>query len=190
MTASVRSRTPALDVRSPLVLDLRELGRRPGAMRQVRTQFDAPDGWELELVRVPRGATAELDVRLESVMDGVLVTAAVRAPIAAECGRCLTPIEDTVEADLQELFAYEPPEAADDEAELPLVDGDYLDLRDVVRDAVVLALPLNPVCAEDCEGLCSGCGVAWSTLPADHNHDTIDPRWASLADVETTKTES
>jgi uncharacterized protein len=171
-------RATRLDPRAPLVLDTRELGRRPGSMRRVERTVPAPDDWALELVRVPTGAAVSLLLRMESVLDGVLVSGTVTAPVEAECGRCLEPVTTAVEVDIQELFAYDP-EAADDD--IALLDGDFIDLEPVARDAVVLALPLNPVCAEDCPGLCSGCGGSLRDLDPDHGHDEIDPRWATLS---------
>jgi uncharacterized protein len=64
-----------------------------------------------------------------------------------------------------------------------LVDGDFVDLEPVLRDTVVLSLPVNPVCDEDCEGLCAGCGAKFAELPDDHAHDAPDPRWAALASL-------
>jgi uncharacterized protein len=172
-------RPPAhLDPRSPFVLDTRELGRRPGSMRELRREVPAPQGWGLELVRVPAGASVELDLRLESVVEGVLVSAQLHAPLAAECGRCLEPVTQRLDVPVAELFVYEP-EAEDDE--VPVLDGDFVDLEPVLRDAVVLALPLNPICGEDCAGLCARCGERLSDLPLDHAHDDRDPRWAGLA---------
>jgi uncharacterized protein len=189
MTASARSSAPSRgrgpDLRSPLVLDTRELGRRPGSMRRVQRGFDAPAGWQLGIVGVPEGAPVELDLRLESVMDGVLVTGTVSAPLTAECGRCLEPVSDEVVVDVQELFAYEQPE---DDPEAPTVEGDLLDLDELVRDAVVLALPANPLCADDCAGLCAGCGGKLADLAPDHVHDTLDPRWDALRPVTSTQT--
>src|SRR3954451_21829710 len=131
------SRSARLDPRAPFVLDTRELGRRPGSMRRVQLAVPAPDGWALELVRVPAGSDVALDLRLEAVMDGVLVSGVAPAAVAAECGRCLEPVSDTLDVDLQELFAYDPED--DDESRL---DGDLLDLEPVLRDTVVPALPL------------------------------------------------
>jgi uncharacterized protein len=168
-----------LDPRSPFVLDTRELGRRPGSMRRVRVTAAAPSDWALELVRVPAGADVELELRLEAVMDGVLVSGTASGPLTAECGRCLEPVETVFTADIQELYAYDPADVADDEPALALV-GDLLDLQPVLRDAVVLGLPVNPVCAEDCAGLCSTCGERLADLDPDHDHETVDPRWASL----------
>jgi DUF177 domain-containing protein len=172
-----------LDPRAPLVLDTRELGRRAGSMRAVELTVPAPAGWGLELVEVPAGAEVHLDLRLEAVMDGVLVSGTVTAPVKAECGRCLTPVTDGVEVDVQELFAYEPGQG--DGEEVSLMTGDLIDIEPLVRDAIVLGLPLNPVCDDDCAGLCPACGEALASLPEDHNHDQMDPRWAALAALET-----
>jgi uncharacterized protein len=147
-------------------------------MREVRRRVAAPDDWALELVRVPSGSAVELDLRLESVMDGVLVSGTVTAAVSAECGRCLDPISSQLAAPVQELFSYQP-DPEDEEA--PVVAGDLIDLTGVLRDAVVLALPLNPVCSEDCPGLCPGCGARLADAEPDHHHDAVDPRWAALA---------
>jgi len=168
-----------LDPRSPFVLDTRELGRRPGSMRRVRMSVPAPADWALELVRVPVGAEVELDLRLEAVMDGVLVSGTVRGPVAAECGRCLEPVDSAFDAEVQELYAYDPAQVADDDG-IQVLDGVLLDLQPVLRDTIVLGLPINPVCDEDCAGLCSACGERLADLDPDHDHETVDPRWASL----------
>jgi uncharacterized protein len=168
----------SVDPRSPFVLDTRELGRRPGSMRRVQRTAAAPADWALELVRVPEGADVELDLRLEAVMEGVLVSGTVSAPLATECGRCLDAVSLVLDAEVQELYAYDPEDAGDD---VSVLTGDLLDLRPVLRDAVVLAMPINPVCGEDCEGLCAACGARLADLPADHAHDDVDPRWAKLS---------
>lgn len=149
-------------------------------MRVVERTIPAPAGWGLELVEVPVGAEVHLDLRLEAVMDGVLVSGTVTAPVHAECGRCLEPVRDEVEVEVQELFAYEPA-AADGDDDVSLMTGDLIDIEPVVRDALVLGLPLNPVCDEDCAGLCAGCGEPLARLPEGHHHDHTDPRWAALS---------
>jgi uncharacterized protein len=174
---------PRLDPRNSLVLDTRELGRRPGSMRPVQRTASAPEGLGLvDLIGVPVGAELELDLRLESVMDGVLVSGVVTAPVSGECGRCLGDVSDTLAVRIQELFVY--PEAStehDDEDEVAQLQGDLLDLTATLRDAVVLALPLNPLCNEDCRGLCTTCGERLDDLPEDHSHDQTDARWGALA---------
>lgn len=174
-----------LDPRSPLVLDTRELGRRPGSMRRVQRTVDAPEDWRLDLVRVPAGSEVDLDLRLEAVMEGVLVSGTVRTTVDAECGRCLDPVTQAFATDIQELFAYDPADAGDGE---PTLEGDLLDLEPTLRDAVVLALPLNPVCAADCAGLCATCGARLADVPADHHHEDLDPRWAALASLRADET--
>lgn len=173
-----------LDPRDPLVLDTRELGRRPGSMRTVRRTAPAPEGFGLEMIGVPEGAPLDLDLRLEAVMEGVLVSGTVTAPLSGECGRCLDPISDETVVRFQELYAY-PDSTTDDTAaadEVSRIEADMIDLAPAVRDAVVLGLPITPVCRDDCRGLCATCGVRLDDLPPGHSHDQLDPRWAALAE--------
>jgi uncharacterized protein len=172
-------RPPAhVDPRSPFVLDTRELGRRPGSMLELRRDVAAPSGWELELVKVPAGTSVDLGLRLESVVDGILVSIALSAPLTAECGRCLDPVADQLDLSVAELFLYSP-DVADDE--VPFVDGDFVDIEPLLRDAVVLALPFNPLCDENCPGLCVTCGARLAEVEPDHAHADLDSRWAALA---------
>jgi uncharacterized protein len=174
-----------LDPRSPLVLDTRELPRRPGAMRTVRRVVPAPADLGLELIRVPEGADLTLDLRMESVSEGVLVSGTASAPVAGECGRCLRPISDSVAVTIQELYAYQhsTTDETADEDEVGRLQGDLINLEPALRDAVVLALPVTPLCRDDCPGLCPECGVHWDELPAGHNHEQVDPRWAALTQL-------
>jgi uncharacterized protein len=173
-----------LDPRQPFVLEVRELGRRPGSMRVIRAEVPAPAGLSVGMARIPDGQPLTLDLRLESVVEGVLVSGTVTAPVIGECARCLTPVSDTVTVPVTELFAYpdSTTEQTSDEDEVSHLVGDMLDLEPVVRDALVLDLPLSPLCREDCRGLCAGCGERLDDLPADHTHSTTDPRWAALAE--------
>ncbi|MGH3879339.1 MAG: YceD family protein [Actinophytocola sp.] len=172
--------------RSPWVIDTRELGRRPGLSREVHrvVQTEAALGVE-GVIAVPKGAEVELDVLLESVVEGVLVTGTAYAPVAGECSRCLDPIADeSVEVEFTELFAYpdSATEQTTDEDEIARLVDDLVDLAPVVRDATVLALPSVPLCTPDCAGLCPECGAKWADLGPDHRHETIDPRWAALTE--------
>ncbi len=178
--ASTDARRPAAN---PWFVDLRELGRRAGSMHELERTLPAPADWRIELIGVPEGAEVHLRLRLESVMEGVLVSGEVDVPVTGSCARCLEPIEDTLELDVQELFAYagSTTEATSEEDEVRRVEGDHLDLEPMVRDLVVLSLPLAPTCTEDCAGLCVDCGQRLDDLPADHAHEVVDPRWAGLA---------
>jgi uncharacterized protein len=171
-----------LDARAPLVLDTRDLPRSPGAQRGVNRVVSAPKDLGLELISVPTGADLTLDLRLTSVTEGVYVSGSVNAPIVGECGRCLREISDSISVDIAEMFAYEnsTTDETTEEDEIGRIHDDLIDLEPAVRDALVLALPANPLCRDDCPGLCVDCGTPWDDLPADHSHEAIDPRWAAL----------
>jgi DUF177 domain-containing protein len=174
-----------LDPRDPLVFDISELGRRAGAMLEVDRTVRAPADLGGGVTVVPAGSELELDLRFESVVEGVLVSGTAAVTVTGECARCLDPISWDETVGLTELFLHEPGPADED---LPLLDGDLLDLRQVVRDAVVLALPLAPLCRPDCPGLCSDCGARLADDPT-HSHETIDARWAGLAGLDLTDKE-
>jgi uncharacterized protein len=196
--------------RGALVFDTRLLGRQAGsALTQQRT-VPAPEDLRLELACVPVGADIALNVRYEAVSEGVLATGTVTAPLAGECARCLGPVASSVTASFTELYLYhdarrdrhqrrdaherldkrhdrhedheEYEEPADEERYL---DGDLLDLEPALRDAVVLALPMSPLCRDDCPGLCVECGVPLAEAEPGHRHSAAaDPRWAALKQLE------
>lgn len=158
-------------------------------MRKVSRSVPAPKDLGIEVIGVPEGTVVQLELRLESVMEGVLVTGTVRAPLSGECVRCLEPFERKLDADFQEMYSYpdadtrtaRKDEAGDDaeEEDVLFLEDDLFDLEPALRDAVVLALPLQPVCQEDCPGLCSDCGERLADDP-DHHHEVADIRWAAL----------
>jgi uncharacterized protein len=194
---NIRTNAP----RGALVFDTRTLGRQAGSARTQQLTVPAPDDLRLELARVPVGADMHLDVKFEAVTEGVLVTGSATAPLAGECARCLRPLTTSVTASFTELYLYadgrrthdkhdkydrrnsrewfdEDTEQDDEERHL---DGDLLDLEPVLRDAVVLALPMSPLCLQDCPGLCVECGVPLADAGPEHGHDdSPDPRWAAL----------
>jgi len=187
---------------------MRQLGRQAGsALTQTRI-VPAPDDLRLELIRVPAGTDVALEVRFEAVSEGVLATGTAIAPLAGECARCLVPFSSSVTVGFQELYLYadgrhgkhdkhdkhekhdkhdryakhdEHDEEEQDAEELYYLDGDLLDLEPAFRDAVVLALPMSPLCREDCPGLCAECGVPLADAGPGHRHEpAADPRWAAL----------
>jgi uncharacterized protein len=174
----------SLDPRAPLVLDTRELSRRPGSQRQVTRTVPAPADLGIEVLGVPEGSPVELDLRLEAVMEGVLVTGEARAALEGECVRCLEPITDDVEVTFQELCVY-PGHALDGEDdEVSKLEDDLVDLEPLLRDALVLALPFQPLCSDDCPGLCPECGARLRDDPDHHHEEPIDPRWAALTQID------
>ncbi|MDJ0385487.1 DUF177 domain-containing protein [Streptomyces sp. G-G2] len=180
-----------LDPHDPLVFDTHELGRRPGALLRLTREIVAPADFGLaDVIGVPDGAPVKLKLRLESVMEGVLVTGTARALAAGECVRCLEAVERELKADFQEMFSYpdaddrgrmkaEPGDDVENDEDRLFIEDGLFDLESVLRDAVVLALPLQPVCREDCLGLCPECGISLNDDP-DHHHDATDIRWAAL----------
>ncbi|MBB3090089.1 uncharacterized protein FHS12_003041 [Nocardioides albus] len=168
------------------MLDTRELSRRPGSERHVEMKVPAPADLGIEVLAVPEGSQVELDLRLEAVMEGVLVTGTALVDLDGECVRCLEKIEDEAEVDIQELYVYNDSrdgQAPDEDDETSRTEGDLIDLEPVLRDAVVLALPFQPMCQDDCPGLCPDCGARLADEPG-HNHgEKVDPRWAGLASL-------
>lgn len=171
------------DPRGLLVFDTRVLDHRPGSARAEARTVPAPRDLRTGMAWIPHGAELDLEIRLESVTEGVLVTAAVTAPVAGECARCLEPVSQTVQVRFQDLFSYEQ-SGGDTDAGGYSLDGDLLDLEPALRDALVLALPLAPRCREDCPGLCAECGVRLAQAGPGHHHGPdLDPRWAALREI-------
>jgi uncharacterized protein len=172
-------KTPA----NSLAVDILRLGRRPGSMIEVHETVPAPARIGLDLIRVEKDAPLELDLRIESVSEGALVTGTVSGPTTGECVRCLEPVTGEVSIDLTELFAYpgSATEETTEEEEMGRVVDDRVHLEQAIVDAVGLVLPFSPLCRPDCAGLCPDCGVALVEAEPGHQHDKIDPRWAKLA---------
>lgn len=173
-----------LDPRSPFVLETHELGRRPGSTRTVQRTVPAPDELGSGMIGIPSGDDVELDLRLEAVMEGVLVSGTIHGRAVGECVRCLEQVVEDVDVMLQELFVY--PERAqvavqngDEEQDLREMEGDLIDLEPALRDTVVPVLPFRPLCRQDCAGLCTECGARLDDDPG-HSHEVLDPRWAAL----------
>ncbi|WP_438855750.1 YceD family protein [Agromyces sp. M3QZ16-3] len=161
---------------SPFSINVRDLVNRPGEMREQQFDVPAPEQLGEGLVSVRQGSELAVDVRLESVHEGILATAEVDATADGECGRCLIDIALPVRVEFQELFAYHSGEAFEYE-----VQDDHVDLEPLIRDAVVLALPFQPVCRPDCPGLDPETGQRLADHPELVTPEENDPRWAALA---------
>jgi uncharacterized protein len=169
---------------SPMIVDITRLGRRPGAMVTLRNTVPSPSRIGLPMIAIDEGAPLELDLQVQSVSEGVLVTGTVAAPTVGECARCLTEVTGRVEVGLTELFAYpdSTTEATTEEDEVGHIVDETINLEQSIIDAVGLELPFSPVCSPDCPGLCPDCGVSLAAEPG-HHHDRIDARWAKLAEM-------
>jgi uncharacterized protein len=167
-------------VTGPFVLPVRDITHRPGEMREHSFEVPAPDRWGEGLVSVVQGEPVAIDVRLESVHEGILASGDIDTEYTGVCSRCLTDIAEALEVEFQELFAYPGEEEADFE-----VQDDHVDLETLVREAVVLSLPFQPVCQPDCPGLDPVTGERLADSAGSQQSEPLDPRWAALQDYTT-----
>ena len=154
---------------------MRDIVNRPGEMREVALDVPAPEKWGEGLVAVDKGEPVVIDVRLESVHEGILVSGSVDTAYTGICGRCLRDIAEGLQIEFQELFEYPRNEATDFE-----VQDDHVDLETLVRDAAVLALPFQPVCQPDCPGLDPATGERRTDSTGSEQSMPADSRWAAL----------
>jgi uncharacterized protein len=164
----------------PFAISVLDLMRRPGDMRERELDVVETEGFGNALLGVKPGALIRVDARLESLHEGVLVSADVEAPVVGECSRCLDPIEYTARVEFQELFAY-----SEDEAFDYTVADESVDLEPLVREAVVMSLPFQPVCRPDCPGLDPETGERLADHPDRQPREVLDPRWSALQSFHT-----
>ena len=168
----------------PLLVPVLPLLRQPGTRREVRVEGVLGE-LRVGEVAVPPDGVVALDVVLEAIGDSITVVGEVRAPYRANCRRCLEPIEEDLVTEVQEIYERRPVEG-----ETYLLAGEEIDLAPMACDAVLLALPLAPLCREDCPGPVPG---AFLGDDGDDDGDADDsaeeapapdPRWAALRDLE------
>ena len=168
---------------SPLTIGVRDLEHRPGTMRRLEEVVPAPENFGNALIGAPEGSDIGLDLRLESVHDGILVSGTAAVAIHGECSRCLDPIDYDLDVDVQELYVFDPAADGGEDSEddqMYEVQDETIDLEPMLRDAVITQLPFQPVCREDCQGLCAQCGARLEDDPG-HHHEVLDPRWGALS---------
>lgn len=178
----VRRNTISRADASPLVVSVTNLIHRPGTMETLTEVLPAPADLGNTLIGVEEGSDIDLDIRMESVVDGILVTGSVVVDVHGECSLCLDPIDYEMSANIQELFVFEKAPAGGPEDEVDeqyAVEDDSIDLEPALRDAVILQLPFQPVCRDTCQGLCADCGARLEDDPG-HHHEVLDPRWSAL----------
>ena len=163
------------NVRTPFTVPVFDVLHRPGEYRERTLDVVLAERLGNAVIGVPAGGHLDIDLRIESLHDGILVSADIAGTAVGECVRCLIEVELPVQVDIQELFAYSQDEAFDYQ-----VQDDVIDLEPVVRDAVVLSLPFQPVCQDDCPGLCPQCGARLLDNPGHEHEAAIDPRWSAL----------
>ena len=145
-------------------------------MRELTVETVAPEKYGEAIAVIQASTPLRLDLRLEGLHEGILVTGEITTVAGAECVRCLDPFELPLQVDFQELFAY-----SSSEADSYLVEHDTLDLEGIIRDAVVLDLPFQPVCKDSCFGLDPATGEKRTSASTSTEHGAIDPRWQELS---------
>ncbi|WP_375388018.1 DUF177 domain-containing protein [uncultured Amnibacterium sp.] len=163
-----------MNARSPYLQNVRDLVRHPGEMRERTLDITVSEHLGEGMIAVQDGAPLHIDLKLESLHEGVLASGTVVGTADGECARCLAPVSLRVRVEFAELFGYPADEPFDHQ-----LDGDQLDLEPVVRDAVVLALPFQPECVDGCEDLELGPGISLITAD-DEREKPADPRWGAL----------
>ena len=160
---------------SPWLVPVTALRRTVGArQREQRSgrlgELRVGDTW------VPDGGAATVEVVLGVVVGGIEAAGTVSSRWVGSCRRCLRPVGGTIEAPVRELYR---PGGGDDEETYPL-GADHLDLEPLARDALLLRLPLAPLCRDDCRGICPVCGADRSETSCGCEVERSDPRWAPL----------
>lgn len=168
------------------LLDIHELPRRAGEYRDYKLDLVLEAALGLDLISIGKGEAIHVAVTATSVDEGVLIRGKIQGIARGDCARCLEPVVIDVDQSFDELFEYATKASAltDEEVdtdEILLVEEDHVDLSIPIRDAILLALPVNPLCEPDCPGLCSYCGVALRDVDQDHAHDQQDQRWSALS---------
>lgn len=164
-----------------LEIDAIDLIHKIGSQRTIsRTAASTQPVGDPEFAVRP-GDDITVEASLESVDEGIYVTGTAHADVHAECSRCLDPVDDHLDVRFDELFSYpeKVPAELEDE-DVPVLEGDVIDLGPLVHDAFAMVAPYQPLCREDCPGLCSQCGMRMEDDP-DHEHVIYDPRFAALA---------
>ncbi|PWG59972.1 YceD family protein [Bifidobacterium catulorum] len=184
---------------SPWAIPVAQVAARPGQSKAIDQDFPAPDGIGDEVISVRKDADVHVDGSFDSIVDGLIFNGAVTAPITAECSRCLKPLNASHTIHVTAFFPYAPDAhdqhrggkgkgeevdiiAGEEESDdfYPLAGNNtFADIESLLRDNLVEALPLKPLCRPDCRGLCPQCGIDLNEEP-DHHHDVPDIRWSAL----------
>lgn len=159
---------------NPLRIHVADLLRRPGTERQLRVAVTPSELGVVDERFVP-DEPVDVDLRLESLTDGIVVNGQVEATWRGECRRCAEPASGRLHCEIHELYQLT---VTDPDAFL--LEGDQLDLEPMVREVIVLDAPVSPLCRDDCAGLCQQCGVDLNTGTCECAPPVIDRRWSAL----------
>lgn len=140
--------------------------------------------------RIDADWPVRLSCSLDALHDGVMVTADVAARWIAPCRLCGTEVAEQTSWQVSEYFVPSVDESpspdetpTQDESENYPLGDDFLDMAPMIRDQLLLQLPLAPVCSENCKGLCNKCGVDLNKDSCDCESEITDPRWDALSQI-------
>ena len=159
---------------NPLLVNVAELLRRPGNEKHVEAVLTAEE-LALSDPRVAPDADVAVSARLESMADGIVVTARLSVPWHDTCRRCLTDLDEAVDTTVHELYQV----LVTTEDAFPII-GEQIDLTLMVRESILLELPLAPLCRADCAGICPTCGENRNDNPCSCEAVVSDDRWSAL----------
>ena len=163
-----------------LRLNARELLRQPGLQKAVDVSFPATDVG-VDDDRITGDVT--VDLLATSSIDGVVVVGTITMPWRAPCRRCLAEVVGTARIDVDEVY-QDPSDVSVVDGDAFPIEGDQIDLVPAVREAVLLELPDDVLCRDDCAGICPVCGIDRNQGTCDCDTTVRDERWAALADLE------
>lgn len=158
---------------TPLIVNVVELLRWPGTTKDVVLSIAATD-LEFGESRIS-DEPVDINLHLEALSNGVTVNGTTSATWAGECRRCLAPMSARMTIELSELYQQVP-----DDSEAYVINNDQINLLPMVRENLLLAIPLGPLCREDCPGFCPHCGKDLSETACSCDNTVVDPRWAAL----------
>lgn len=159
--------------RSPFLVHVARLRGRPGEREEVEAAGPLEE-------LATSGATVDTDVVFQGTIEAIegarlVAVGHARATWQGECRRCLKVASGDIDVAVREIY-----ESDATEGETYPLDGDWANLEPMIRESIMLEIPVAPLCKDDCKGLCPECGVDRNTTDCDCEPDLSDPRWAAL----------
>jgi len=169
-----------------MIIDLTSIGASP---KEINAVFE-PDSIDLAGENARIGGKVEFSGETAQIAGKPHIRGTIRADVSFDCTRCLEPVTKGLEIPFEDVFVEAGEQPARDETEIAVeeldespVVGDKIDLKEVVREQILLALPDQVFCKQDCKGLCPKCGANRNLIDCKCADDEIDPRWAALKNL-------
>ncbi|MGI8426863.1 MAG: YceD family protein [Actinomycetota bacterium] len=163
-----------------ILVEIGDLAGKPGASKQIQAcvafeRLGGPLAW------VEKGDSVDLALEATSVKEGLAISGRLRGRLHLNCSRCLADFEQGLEREVDETFYFDPERAADTEGYV--IHEMKINLEPMLRDVIVLGMPMNPLHKSDCLGLCALCGADLNAGDCGHDRKPADLRWAPLQDI-------